>query len=60
MHQDRLPQSLAEIDALADAFRRRDAAAAEAMANLHVTNACEVALKQLRLREEQGRRTASR
>ncbi|GJE36880.1 GntR family transcriptional regulator [Methylobacterium persicinum] len=60
MHPDRLPQSLAEIDALADAFRRRDAAAAEAMANLHVTNACEVALKQLRLREEQGRRTASR
>lgn len=62
MSPERLPRSLAEIDGLTDAFRRRDAAEAERLANLHVTNACEVALRQLRLRDEQaqGRRTAAR
>lgn len=32
----------------------------EALANLHVTNACEVAFRQLRLREAQTRRAAGR
>ncbi|MCJ2013548.1 GntR family transcriptional regulator [Methylobacterium sp. J-076] len=60
MHPDRLPLSLAEIDGLTEAFRRRDGAGAEALANLHVTNACEVALTQLRQREGQGHRSAAR
>jgi DNA-binding GntR family transcriptional regulator len=53
MHPDRLPHSLAEIDALVDAFRARDAAGAERLARLHVTNACTVALKQLAFRTHQ-------
>lgn len=50
MHPDRLPHSLAEIDALAAAFRRRDAEAAREAASCHVRNACAVAVEQLRLR----------
>lgn len=50
MHPDRLPHSLAEIDALAAAFRRRDAEAAREAATCHVRNACAVAVEQLRLR----------
>ncbi|KQS55076.1 DNA-binding transcriptional regulator, GntR family [Methylobacterium sp. UNC300MFChir4.1] len=50
MHPERLPHSLAEIDALVAAFRARDAAKAEQLARLHVTNACAVALKQLAFR----------
>jgi DNA-binding GntR family transcriptional regulator len=50
MHPDRLPRSLAEIDALAAAFRRRDAAAAQDAASLHVRNACAVAVEQLERR----------
>ncbi|QGY02453.1 GntR family transcriptional regulator [Methylobacterium mesophilicum SR1.6/6] len=53
MHPERLPHSLAEIDALVEAFRARDAAKAEQLARLHVTNACEVALKQLAFRIRQ-------
>lgn len=47
MHPDRLPHSLAEIDKLADALQARDADAAQALASLHVANACRVALKKL-------------
>lgn len=50
MHPERLPHSLAEIDALVAAFQARDAAKAEQLARLHVTNACAVALKQLAFR----------
>jgi DNA-binding GntR family transcriptional regulator len=50
MHPDRLPHSLAEIDALAAAFRQRDAEAAREAASCHVRNACAVAVEQLRLR----------
>lgn len=52
MHPERLPHSLAEIDALVEAFRARDAAKAEQLARLHVTNACAVALRQLAIRIE--------
>ncbi|MCJ2048549.1 GntR family transcriptional regulator [Methylobacterium sp. J-070] len=51
MHPERLPHSLAEIDALAEAFRRRDAEAAQAAASTHVRNACAVALEQLARRD---------
>lgn len=51
MHPDRLPRSLAEIDALAAAFRRRDAAAAQDAASTHVRNACAVAVEQLQRRD---------
>ncbi|MDP4024629.1 GntR family transcriptional regulator [Methylobacterium sp. NEAU 140] len=47
MHPERLPRSLAEIDALAQAFRARDAEAARRLASLHVENACAVALAEL-------------
>ncbi|MEE7505705.1 GntR family transcriptional regulator [Methylobacterium mesophilicum] len=53
MHPERLPHSLAEIDALVAAFQVRDAAQAERLARLHVTNACAVALKQLAFRTAQ-------
>ncbi|KAA0116290.1 GntR family transcriptional regulator [Methylobacterium sp. P1-11] len=53
MHPERLPHSLAEIDALVEAFQARDAAKAEHVARLHVINACAVALKQLSARTHQ-------
>ncbi len=54
MHPERLPHSLAEIDALVAAFQDRDAEQAERLARLHVTNACAVALKQLAALTEQA------
>ena len=44
---ERMPESLAEIDTLVEALRKRDADKAQATANLHVTNACVVALRNL-------------
>ena len=48
---DRLPKSLAEINALNAAFQKRDADAAQEIASEHVRNASVVALRYL---EEQG------
>lgn len=52
MHPDRISNSLAEIDALADALKERDATKASKLASLHVRNACVVAMQLL---EEQRR-----
>ena len=46
-HPNRLPQSVSEIDALATALQDRDAKAAQALAALHVANACAAALEML-------------
>lgn len=48
---ERLPRSLAEINALAQAFKKRDADAAQRIASEHVINASVVALRYL---AEQG------
>jgi DNA-binding GntR family transcriptional regulator len=50
MHPERLPHSLAEIDALTQAFHDRNPNGAQAAAVLHVTNAYAVALVQLQAR----------
>lgn len=55
MHPDRISHSLAEIDDLAAALKRRDAASAGELASLHVKNACVVAIQLL---EEQRRAIA--
>lgn len=47
MHPNRISQSLSEIDALAVALKKRDAAEAQRIASLHVRNACVVALQLL-------------
>lgn len=47
MNPSRLPHSLGEIEQLAAALQRRDAPAAQALASLHVANACTVALEML-------------
>jgi len=48
MEPHRMPSSLAEIDQLAQAFHDRDSEQAQAIATLHVNNACKVALQMLR------------
>jgi len=48
MDKNRLPQSLAEIAILVQAFGARDARKAAEMASEHVRNASEVALRYLR------------
>ncbi|HEX4024765.1 MAG TPA: GntR family transcriptional regulator [Steroidobacteraceae bacterium] len=50
---ERLPSSLAEIDALYGALKARDAAAAQQLAQSHVANAQQVAMRVL---EQSGRR----
>lgn len=47
MHPNRISNSLAEIDALAEALSRRDAPEAQRIAALHVQNACIIALQLL-------------
>jgi DNA-binding GntR family transcriptional regulator len=47
MHPSRIDASLDEIDALARALVDRDAAEAERIASMHVTNACVVAIQLL-------------
>lgn len=59
MHPDRLPHSLAEIDALVEALRIRDAAKAKELAYIHVTNACAVALDQLQFRNDRANLNAA-
>ncbi|MCI1034019.1 GntR family transcriptional regulator [Raoultella sp. BIGb0149] len=53
MEPHRMPSSLAEIDRLAQALRDRDAEQAQAIASLHVNNACQVALQMLRRQSEE-------
>jgi DNA-binding GntR family transcriptional regulator len=53
MEPHRMPSSLAEIDRLAEALRDRDAEQAQAIASLHVNNACQVALQMLRRQSEE-------
>lgn len=48
MDADRLPKSLAEIDALIQAFKDRDAEKAGEIARLHVNNASKVAFRYLK------------
>jgi DNA-binding GntR family transcriptional regulator len=47
MHPERLTHSLDEIDALATALRRRDGEAAQRVAQLHVANAEQAAMRML-------------
>ncbi|MNW01360.1 hypothetical protein D3C71_1969870 [compost metagenome] len=47
MHPERISQSLAEIDALTEALKARDAETARKYASQHVKNASVVALKLL-------------
>jgi DNA-binding GntR family transcriptional regulator len=54
MHPDRISHSLAEIDSLAAALKRRDAVEAQKIASLHVHNACIVAMQLLEEQRSQA------
>lgn len=54
MHPDRINQSLAEIESLTLALKKRDSEKAREWASLHVENASRVALKLLRKEQDEG------